>query len=474
MKKVNKIYMAIMLALVIIISGVQKVVALTSDAGKFDTLYVGVPEHDAVYNRPALYYYTLDGAMAYCLEMAVSVQRTEYDPVEYNDPRIGYALVADHGYTWNDAANFQIRQAVIWALLGQINIENLYEGDPGCVQAAKDLYYAAASYTGVMGAPQVSDTNISFTLQDMQYVSNTITVNMAENSKSFDIDLFGLPEGSYVSDVNGNPVGTVGYTSGTTFQVRIPVEVITYDITSIDLAANGYGEVYNTTNAYNSVGVRSQQLLSSDYEVIPSSTTSRFYLVSPISAVGNLEVTKNDEYGKPIEGVTFRVSNGTTTVTGVTGADGIVRFNDLPAGAYTVTETNAADGYVNDNADISAQVITGITTSVTKTNNQTKARVKIIKLDSVTGSIPQGDAKLEGAVYKIYAKEDIYTPNKSTLIYQNGQEVATCTTGADGVTNTVELPLGKYMYKEVTASQGYLLNDTEVDFSIEYDNQNKV
>lgn len=471
MKKVHKIYIAILAVLVIIFSGAQKVVALTSGAAKFDTLYVGVPEHDAVYNGPALYYYTLDGAMAYCLEMAVRVVKTDYAPFAYNDPRIGYALVADHGYTWNVAANFQIRQAVIWALLGQINIENLYAGDPGCVQAAKNLYYAAASYTGTLGTPPVSDTNVSFTLQGMQYVSNTITINRAQNSDSYDINLAGLPAGSFISDVNGNPIGTSGLTGDTTFQVRIPVEVITYDITTIDLAANAYGNLYNTTTAYNSTGPRSQQLLSTNYSVTPATSTSRFYLITPIKAVGGLEVKKDDEYGKPIEGTTFRVSNGTTTVTGVTGADGIARFNDLPAGTYTVTETNATDGYFNDNVEVSAKVITGITVTANKTNRQVKGRVKITKVDSETGSTPQGDAKLEGAVYKIYAREDIYSPNKSTLIYQNGQEVGTCTTGADGVSNTVDLPLGKYMYKEVTASEGYLLNDEEVDFSIEYEDQ---
>lgn len=471
MKKIHKIYIAFIAVLVIIFSGAQKVVALTSGAAKFDTLYVGVPEHDAVYNGPALYYYTLDGAMAYCLEMAVKVVKTEYAPFAYSDPRIGYALVADHGYTNNVAANFQIRQAVIWALLGQINIENLYAGDPGCVQAAKNLYYAAASYTGSLGNPPISDSNISFTLQGMQYVSNTITINRAQNSDGYNINLAGLPAGSFISDVNGNPIGTSGLTGDTTFQVRIPVEVITYDINSIDLSANAYGNLYNTTTAYNSTGPRSQQLLSTNYSVTPASSTSRFYLISPIRAVGGLEVRKNDEYGNPIEGTTFRVSNGTVTVTGSTGADGVARFNDLPAGTYTITETNATNGYFNDNVEVTAKVITGITVGADKTNRQAKGRVRITKEDKETGTTPQGDAKLGGAVYKIYAREDIYTPNKSTLIYQNGQEVATCTTEADGVSNIVELPLGKYMYKEVTASEGYLLNDEEVDFTISYDGQ---
>ena len=179
----SKRYFFIIIIFSMLIFAPAKVIALTSGAAKFDTLYISIPEHDAVYGSPAIYYYTLDGAKAYCLEMAVKVIKTNYEGYPYSDPRIAYALIADHGYTWNDAADFQIRQAVIWALLGQINIENLQPGDPGCVQAAKNLYYAAASYSGNVEAPNISTNTIDFNIEGMQYVSNPITVTKAANNE---------------------------------------------------------------------------------------------------------------------------------------------------------------------------------------------------------------------------------------------------------------------------------------------------
>ena len=468
--KTRKYFFIIILFFLLILAP-KSAIALTSGADKFDTLYVGVPEHDSVYGYPALYYYTLDGARAYCIEMATRIYKTEYAGYAYSDPRIGYALIADHGYTWNDAADFQIRQAVIWALLGQINIENLYAGDAGCVQAAKNLYYAAASYSGTVGSPNISTSSVDFNIEGMQYVSNPISISKAQGNDYYDITLGGFPEGTYLTDMNGNIMQANGITWDSTFQIRIPLEVIKYDITNIDMKANGVGNVYNTTTAYYSVGRPSQQLLSSQASSSTGVSSSTFYLVKPIIAKGNLEVKKSDEYGEPIPGTTFQITNGTITLTQVTGEDGIARFTELPAGEYTITETSAAEGYFNDRTSVSANVITGITVNAQKTNKESKGNVRIIKRDSETGETPQGDATLSGAVYKLYAREDIYAANKKTKLFSKGDEVGTCTTGEDGVTNYVELPLGKYMYKEISASEGYVLNDEEVDFTISYENQ---
>lgn len=451
----------------------SKVIALTSGAAKFDTLYISIPEHDAVYGTPALYYYTLDGAKAYCLEMAVKVVKTNYEGYPYSDPRIAYALVADHGYTYNEAANFQIRQAVIWALLGQINIENLQPGDPGCVQAAKNLYYAAASYSGNVGNPSVSTSTIDFNIEGMQYVSNPITVGKGDNNNYYDISLNGFPGGTYITDMNGNSMQTGGITWDSTFQVRIPLEVITYDINTIDMYANGVGEVYNTTTAYNAAEKRSQILLSAATTHSTGSNLTRINLARSIIAVGNLEIKKTDNYGEPIAQTTFQITNGNITKTQVTDSNGIARFTDLPAGTYTITETSAANGYFNDKVDISAKVITGITITANKTNKDATGIVKIVKRDKETGNVSQGDASLENAIYKIYAREDIYAQNKKNLLFSKGQQVAQLTTGGDGTSNTANLPLGKYYFKEESASEGYNLNTEEVDFSLDYDNQYK-
>lgn len=50
--------------------------------------------------------------------------------------------------------------------------------------------------------------------------------------------------------------------------------------------------------------------------------------------------------------------------------------------------------------------------------------ITIIKKDSETGSVPQGGATFNGAVYKVYANEDIYNKAKTKKFYSNGHLVA--------------------------------------------------
>ena len=60
-------------------------------------------------------------------------------------------------------------------------------------------------------------------------------------------------------------------------------------------------------------------------------------------------------------------------------------------------------------------IITGITITANKTNKDATGIVKIVKIDKETGNVSQGDASLENAIYKIYAREDIYAQNKKNL-----------------------------------------------------------
>ena len=467
----TKKYFFIIIMFCLVFLAPKKAIALTSGNERLDGLYVGVPEQEEINDVPLVWGITLDGARAYCIDIHTKMYITEYAGYSYSDPRIGYALAADHGYTWNSSADYQIRQAVIWALLGQIDINRLYAGDPGCVQAAKNLYYAAASYNTNVDKPSASSSYVDFNIEGMEYVSNAITVNKPQNNDYYDIILDGFPSGTYITDMNGNRMQTTGITWNSTFQVRIPLEVIKNDITNISMKINGVRRVYNTTTGYHAVSRVSQELLSSQASSSLNTNATAIYLFKPIIAEGDLEVKKSDEYGELVPGTTFQVTNGNLTVTGVTGDDGIARFEDLPAGEYTIIETSAPYGYYNDRVNVKANVITGITVTSEKSDNESKGNVKIIKRDSETSDVAQGDATLAGAIYKIYAREDIYAVNGKTKLYSKGDEVGTCTTGENGESNTVILPLGKYMYREETASNGYLLNDEEIYFSIDYENQ---
>ena len=107
-------------------------------------------------------------------------------------------------------------------------------------------------------------------------------------------------------------------------------------------------------------------------------------------------------------------------------------------------------------------------------NEEPRGTISLVKKDKETGSVPQGDATLENAVYKLYANEDIYNVAKSKRYYKSGDLVATRTTDAKGNCEDIkDLPLGKYLLKEDSASKGYLVDKTEYNIELKYKDQNE-
>jgi uncharacterized surface anchored protein len=77
---------------------------------------------------------------------------------------------------------------------------------------------------------------------------------------------------------------------------------------------------------------------------------------------------------------------------------------------------------------------------------------------------------LKGAVFGIFAEEDITTPDGSVQ-YAAGERVDTLTTDADGKAQSVPLYLGKYEVREQTAPQGYVLDTAKYEVVLTYAGQ---
>ena len=69
------------------------------------------------------------------------------------------------------------------------------------------------------------------------------------------------------------------------------------------------------------------------------------------------------------------------------------------------------------------------------------------------------DGLLAGAVYEVRAAEDI-VGKEQTVWFKAGELAATITTAADGLSATDPLPLGRYVVTEVSAPDGYVLDET--------------
>lgn len=177
-----------------------------------------------------------------------------------------------------------------------------------------------------------------------------------------------------------------------------------------------------------------------------------------ITPLGDMKLVKTSEDGI-VAGINFTVTgaNGfSKTVT--TNANGEIDISDLAPGTYTITEENI-DRYV-PNQSQTITVSSGKTSAVSFYNILKKFRVTVTKQDYEKGHA-QGDAKLGGAVYGLYKGDEL---------------VAQYTTDSNGSFTTDYYVCGTdWTIKEISPSEGYLLNDTvyrvgadQRDYNIEY------
>lgn len=179
-----------------------------------------------------------------------------------------------------------------------------------------------------------------------------------------------------------------------------------------------------------------------------------------ITPLGDMKLVKTSEDGI-VAGINFTVTGAkgfSKTVT--TNANGEIDISDLTPGTYTITEENI-DRYV-PNQSQTITVSSNKTSSVSFYNILKKFRVNVTKQDYEKGHA-QGDAKLSGAVYGLF---------------KGNYLVAQYTTDQNGSFTTDYYVCGKdWTIKEITPSEGYLLNDTVYkvgadpkDYTVEYNN----
>lgn len=230
------------------------------------------------------------------------------------------------------------------------------------------------------------------------------------------------------------------------------------------------------------------------------------FLINNKNFESYLKVVKLDkETGKriPYEGAAFEIydSNNhritmqytypqvTSIHTFYTNKDGyLITPEKLPYGDYTLKEVQAPYGYILDDTPIlfsisheNSSTDTGVTVVKVKAKDMAqKGVINITKTGEVFSSVEENKGvytpkysvgNLKGAVFEIYAAEDITTLD-GTVRYEQGTLVDTVTTDDDGVAKSKELYLGKYTVIEKTAPNGYVHNAAKYDAELTYAGQN--
>ncbi|MEE0914369.1 MAG: SpaA isopeptide-forming pilin-related protein [Ruminococcus sp.] len=279
---------------------------------------------------------------------------------------------------------------------------------------------------------------------------------------------------------------------------------------------------YGTYTVHQTKGWNGTEFIA-DFDVFVNEDSKTYkYLINNSSLESYVKIVKIDsETGKqiPYAGAGFQIYNSdgklvtmtytypvvTTIDTFYTNSDGyLITPETLPYGkGYSVVEVQAPYGYVLDSTpvyfDITAENTTeenGITiVKAEKKNTPQKGTITVEKTGEIFSNVtaigggytdengndvalptiyqPEYSASgLSGAVFEIYADEDITTPD-GTVRAKKGELVATLKTNSKGTAISKQLYLGKYRVVETIAPYGTVINPEPHTAELTYSGQNE-
>ena len=232
-----------------------------------------------------------------------------------------------------------------------------------------------------------------------------------------------------------------------------------YLVTGADGKATTKDLPYGTYTLHQVKGVPGREFKDMDVNVHENGKTYEVTLTNELK-YAPLKIVKTSEDGN-VAGFTFKVTRladgysktYTTNAAGEIITDQMPVYVDADATQlyeYKVEEINVPDKYRTPDA----QTITltyGQTAEVRFYNQIARGTLEILKVDH------DGVTPLEGAKFEI--TDD------------NGNVIATETSGPDGKIKVDSILYGQYHWSEVMAPKGYELDDTVHDFAIEHDEQ---
>lgn len=279
---------------------------------------------------------------------------------------------------------------------------------------------------------------------------------------------------------------------------------------------------YGTYTVHQTKGWNGTEFIS-DFDVFVSENNKTYkYLINNASLESYVKIVKVDsETGKqiPYAGSGFQIYNPdgklvtmtytypevTTIDTFYTNSDGyLITPETLPYGkGYSAVEVQAPYGYILDNTpvyfDITAENTSeenGVTiVKAEKKNTPQKGTITVEKTgeifsnvtavgggytdengnDIVLPTIYQPEysvSGLSGAVFEIYADEDITTPD-GTIRAKKDELIATLKTNSKGTATSKQLYLGKYRVVETVAPYGTVINPEPHMVELTYSGQNE-
>ena len=212
-----------------------------------------------------------------------------------------------------------------------------------------------------------------------------------------------------------------------------------------------------------------------------------------IDQYGRLELSKLNTNGDLVDGAVFNVKNSSGFNQDVEVTNGKIVLEKLKKGTYYIKEKSSPDGYLLNTETYSVEVKSNQTAQKAVVNDEPTGEITITKIDIDTGNENRvdrkshhGDASLKGAVYTLYAQNDIYNKKGTIKYFSKDEQIATFTFNEYGkasvkITNSstpaeigingstlTGLPMGSYYSKETVVPNGYTQDTNIYTYTLSY------
>lgn len=401
-------------------------------------------------------------------------------------------------------------------------VYGLYKGDELVAQYTTDSNGSFTTDYYVCG----TDWTIKEISPSEGYLLNDTVYKVGADPRDYNIEYNTAPDMTVMEQVIKGKIGIIKHTDDGETQIETPEKGAEFQIylkssgsfvnadkderDTIVCDEDGFASTkllpYGVYTVHQSKGWDGREKIT-DFDVFINTDGKTYkFLINNKNFESYLKVVKLDkETGKRIsyEGAAFEIydSNNhritmqytypqvTSIHTFYTNKDGyLITPEKLPYGDYTLKEVQAPYGYVLDDTPIPFSITqensstdTGVTVVKVKAKDMAqKGIINITKTGETFSSVEENNgiytpkysiSNLKGAIFEIYAAEDITTLD-GTVRYEQGTLVDTITTDDDGVAKSKELYLGKYTVIEKTAPNGYVHNAAKYDAELTYAGQN--
>ncbi len=345
---------------------------------------------------------------------------------------------------------YAVTKFAVYCALGQADINAFYAepNDPVALRMLDVLKYLVneVGARGDIPAQNVAEINEVKGISDAgDFCYQDYIVNSKINMKGYTVtSIEGFPVGSYVSDTTNMQRWT--FAPGETFRVLMPKNQINMDFKG---TINVKCEVENYPVFYGEAPDASHQNYVITYDTFGEENVSKMLQV--FADTGRLKVLKVDNETKlPLKGVKFKLQrNGTNQIyEAVTNEKGEILFQNLIRGKYTLTELETNKNYNIENSSFQIDIEYDKTTQITIDNSIKKGKLKIVKVDKDT------QKPIQGVKFEILNK-------------LNGEVIEGLITDENGEAISKDLRVdGQYILKEVETIEGYILDETEYEFTV--------